>query len=53
MNLPILLIGLFIIAIFLLPFYFVVRTSKNKEMHDSMTEKKATSVPTVKKNSSR
>jgi hypothetical protein len=39
MNLSILIIGLVIIAIFLLPFYFVVRTSKNKEKHDAMIEK--------------
>jgi uncharacterized membrane protein (Fun14 family) len=49
MNLSILLIGLFIIALFILPFYFVVRTSKNKEKHDAMIEKESNEAPTVKK----
>lgn len=31
--------GLFINALFLLPFYFVVRRSKNKEIHDPLAEK--------------
>jgi len=49
MDLSILLIGLFIIALFLLPFYFVIRTSKNKEKHDAMIEKDAKTAPATKK----
>jgi hypothetical protein len=49
MNLTIMLIGLLVIAIFLLPFYFVVRTSKNNEKHDLLTGAKTPDDATVKK----